>query len=152
MGKNGEAEHFFVITAPGNIGFKEQIKHIETNYAAKIKALGLTAQTAVFRRIFLSDALNQIETVSRSQLARDSQGHPVAVSIIQQPPMSYAKIALLAYHIESSKPLENQRLSPSHVLIRKNGLGPSVEHPIYVPKTGTDHCPGARKHAVFSQT
>ena len=37
--------------------------------------------------------------------------------------MPYAKIALLAYHIESSKPFESQRLSPSHVLIRKNGLG-----------------------------
>lgn len=123
LGKNGEAEHFFVITAPGSIPLKEQIKHIETHYAAKIKTLGLTPKTAVFRRIFLSDASNQIETVRRSHLAGDSEGHPIAVSIIQQPPMSYAKIALFAYHIESSKPLENQRLSPSHVLIRKNGLG-----------------------------
>ncbi len=122
-GLHGEVEHFFVITAPGNIGFKEQIEHIETNYAAKIHALGLTAQTAVFRRIFLSDVLNQIETVGQSQLACDSQDHPVAVSIIQQPPMPYAKIALLAYHIESKKPLASQRLSPSHVIVRKNRLG-----------------------------
>ena len=122
-GLHGEVEHFFVITAPGNIGFKEQIEHIEANYAAKIQSLGLTLQTAVFRRIFLSDALNQAETVGKSQLARDAQGHPVAVSIVQQPPMPYAKIALLAYHIESKKPLSSRRLSPSHIIIRKNRLG-----------------------------
>ena len=121
-GIHGEVEHFFVITAPGNIGFKEQIEYIETHYAAKIQALGLTAQTAVFRRIFLSDALNQIDLVSQSQLACDSQDHPVAVSIIQQAPLSYAKIAFLAYHVESNKPLVKQRLSPSHVLIPKTGL------------------------------
>jgi len=122
-GSHGEAEHFFVITAPGNIGFKEQIEYIEANYAAKLQALGLSSQTAVFHRIFLSDTLNQIQIVGQSQLACDSQGQPVAVSIVQQAPMPYAKIALLAYHIESNKPLEKERLSPSHVLIRKNGLG-----------------------------
>jgi enamine deaminase RidA (YjgF/YER057c/UK114 family) len=121
-GAHGEVEHFFVITAPGNIGFKEQIEHIEANYEAKIRTLGLTMQTAVFRRIFLSDQLNQMETVGQSQLACDFEGHPVAISIIQQLPMPSAKIALLAYHIESNKPLVKQRLSPSHVLIQKNGL------------------------------
>jgi enamine deaminase RidA (YjgF/YER057c/UK114 family) len=121
-GLHGEVEHFFVITAPGNIGLAQQIEHIEANYAAKIRALGLSSQTAVFRRIFLSDVSNQIEAVGQSQLARDSQDHPVAVSIIQQAPMSCAKIAFLAYHIESKKPLESRRLSPSHVLIQKNGL------------------------------
>ncbi|MBF0504631.1 MAG: hypothetical protein HQL14_05960 [Candidatus Omnitrophica bacterium] len=122
LGEKGEAEHFFVVTAPDSIGFKEQIKHIEKSYAAKIKDLGLSPKTAVFRRIFLSDALNQIENVGNSPLACDTKRHPVAVSIIQQPPLPYAKISLLAYHIESSKPLENQRLSPSLVLVRKNGL------------------------------
>ncbi len=123
LGKNGEAEHFFVITAPGNIAFKEQLKYIETNYEAKIKDLGITLQTAVFRRIYLSDASNQIQAVRRSHLMGDPQERPVAVSIIQEPPLPCAKIALLAYHIESSKPLDSQQLSPSHVLIRKNELG-----------------------------
>ena len=122
-GMHAEAEHFIVITAPGNITFKEQIEYIEANYESKARALGLTPQSAVFRRIFLSDALNQIELVSQSKLVRDPQDSPVAVSTIQQTPMSSAKIILLAYHIESKKPLEKQRLSPSHVLVRKNGLG-----------------------------
>lgn len=150
-GIHGEAEHFFVITAPpGNIGFKEQIEHIEANYAAKIQALGLTAQTAVFRRIFLSDALNQTETVRQSQLARDSQGHPVAVSIIQQPPMPYAKIAFLAYHIESKKPLSSQRLSPSHVLIRKNELGYLWSTNLSAQDSGKSLSMGAQTRSVFA--
>ena len=123
VGPPGEAEHFFVITASGNFGFKEQVDLIEAKYAAKIQALGLRAQSAVFRRIFLSDVLNQFEVVGQSQLVCSSQDNPVAVSIIQQSPMSNIKIVLMAYHIESKNPLEKQRLSPSHVLVRKNGLG-----------------------------
>lgn len=122
-GHQGGREHFLVITAPGHIGLEQQLEYIEANYAAKIQALGLGDGTAVFRRFFLSDELNQIRLVGQSQLVCDSQWHPVAVSIIQQPPMPYAKIALLAYHIESDKPLSSRRLSPSHVLVRKNGIG-----------------------------
>ncbi len=121
--ESGEVEHFLVITAPGDMGFKEQVKYIETIYAQKILSLGLPPQTAVFRRIFLSDALNQIDMLQSSELTEESDGYPVAVSIIQQPPMPNSKIALLAYHIESKKPLEKKRLSPQHVLVRKNGLG-----------------------------
>jgi len=148
---NGEAEHFFVITAPGNIGFTEQIEYIETNYEAKIQSLGLTLQTAVFRRIFLSDELNQIETVGQSQLACDPQGHPVAVSIIQQQPMPYTKIALLAYHIESNNPLViKQRLSPSHVLIRKNGMGHLWSTNLCAQDSDKSLSVGAQTRSVFA--
>jgi len=122
-GKNGEGEHFLTITAPGTLELKEQIRHLETHYAEAIRSLGLAPETAVFRRVFLSDAFNQAEIVRRSELAQESDDNPVAVSIIQQPPFPYAKIALLAYHIESVKPLAKERIAPRHVLIRKNGLG-----------------------------
>jgi enamine deaminase RidA (YjgF/YER057c/UK114 family) len=149
-GMHGEAEHFFVITAPGDIGFREQIEYIEANYEAKIKALGLTSLTTVFRRIFLSDELNQIEILRQSRLAGDSREHPIAVSVIQQAPMPYAKIALLAYHIESNKPLASQRLSPSHVLVRKNRLAHLWSTNLCAKDTDKSLSVGSQTQSVFT--
>jgi enamine deaminase RidA (YjgF/YER057c/UK114 family) len=122
-GKKGEKEHFFTITAPEGLNFKEQVQHIETHYTQKLRSLNLASNTAVFRRIFLSDAHNQADAVRRSATICGTVEHPVAVSILQQSPIPYAKIALLSYHIESEKPLIRRRISSRHVLIRKNGLG-----------------------------
>jgi enamine deaminase RidA (YjgF/YER057c/UK114 family) len=122
-GKNGDTEHFFTITAPRGMGFPEQIKYIERSYSAALRSLALNEETAIFRRIFLSDALNQADIIQRCRLANDENDHPVAVSIIQQPPMDGAKIALLAYHIESRQPLMSERISARHVLVKKNGFG-----------------------------
>ncbi|MDE2028922.1 MAG: hypothetical protein KGK03_00140 [Candidatus Omnitrophica bacterium] len=121
-GQDGDTEHFLAITAPGNIDFNEQIKYVEMAYIKKIKSLGLTPQTAVCRRIFLSDILNQIDTIQCSPLAKESNDNPVAISIIQQPPLPYSRIALFAYHLESQKPLEKERLSSQHMLVRQQGL------------------------------
>jgi enamine deaminase RidA (YjgF/YER057c/UK114 family) len=149
-GIHGEAEHFFVFTAPGNIRFKEQVEYIEANYEAKTRSLGLSDRTTVFRRIFLSDESNQIEGLRQSRLAGDPQGHPIAVSIIQQQPIPCAKIALLAYHIESNKPLDSQRLSPSHVLIRKNRLAHLWSTNLCAKNTDRSLSVGGQTESVFT--
>lgn len=148
-GINGEAEHFFAITAPGGLNLAEQIKNIEINYYEKIRSLGLHPNTAVFRRVFLSDALNQIQSIRDSDLVHDSGDNPVAVSIIQQPPLPYAKVALIAYHIESEKPLVKQRLSPRNVLIRKNGLRHLWSTSIRANDSLTSYSPAAQTRSVF---
>jgi len=45
------------------------------------------------------------------------------VSLVQQPPLSGAKVALLAYHIDGPEPLIKRRLTPKHLLVEKAGLG-----------------------------
>lgn len=120
-GAKGGTEHFISVTAPGALGFEEQIAFVDQRYAQARKALGLAPETAVFRRLFLSDVINQAALVRTSGLFFEPTNDPVAVSIVQQPPLPGAKIALLAYHIEGEG-IRRRRLSPKHVIVEKNGL------------------------------
>ena len=120
-GSNGTEEHFISVYAPAGLDFKDQLKAVKSGYAGAARDLGLGPDTAVFRRVFLSDVLNQGEQVRQSALSGTPPGSPVAVSIVQQPPPG-RKIALLAYHIRGGAPLVKRRLSKDHVVVKRNGL------------------------------
>lgn len=120
-GTKGGSEHFIAVTAPAASDLRGQIGVVAERYAAARRSLGLAPDTAVFRRIFLSDVLNQATAVRNSALT----GEPtdgVAISIVQQPPLNGAKLALFAYHVDGCGPLVRRRLSPRHLLVEKNGL------------------------------
>lgn len=121
-GAEGETEHFIALHAPPQAGIKDQITYIETGYAEQLRTLGLSPETAVFRRLFVSDVMNQAPLLMQSGLARETPHSPVAVSIIQQPPLPGSKISMLAYHLDSAAALTKSRLSKKHVLVEKNGL------------------------------
>ena len=114
-GARGGAEHFISVVAPLRLGFEEQIALVQRRYTEAMRSLGLAPCTAVFRRLFLSDALNQAARIRACGLADDDPEDPVAVSIVQQPPLPGSKIALLAYHIEDPRRLKKDRLSMQHV-------------------------------------
>ena len=120
-GASAGNEHFITIESPPNLTFSEQIKIIQERYAEALNALSLVPESAVFRRIFLSDVINQAAMVRDSNLVIETPDNPVAVSIVQQPPLSGAKIALLAYHIESRGEFSKRRIAPKHVLFEQNG-------------------------------
>jgi enamine deaminase RidA (YjgF/YER057c/UK114 family) len=122
-GATGGAEHYITVEALPGYGLAEQIHQVERRYAEAVDSLGLAPDTAVFRRIYLSDVPNQIDLVSQSTLFSDPEAGPVAVAVVQQPPLVGAKVALLAYHIETPEPLAKLAVSPNHTLIEKNGLG-----------------------------
>ncbi|MGO9755002.1 MAG: Rid family hydrolase [Roseiarcus sp.] len=119
-GTSGGAEHFISIEARGELDLAGQIAQIERRYATTRAALGLAEETAVFRRIFVSDVMNQSARVRTSALVRTTQDSPVAVSLVRQPPASGAKIALLAYHLDDAT-LGKRRLSKHDLLVEKNG-------------------------------
>lgn len=120
--RTGGAEHFISVEASPSLGLAEQLDLVEKRYAQARKALGLAPETAIFRRIFVSDAMNQAALVRDSALFGEPACSPVAVSIVQQPPLPGSKIALLAYHIESEAGVVKHRLSPKHLLVEKSGL------------------------------
>jgi len=120
-GAGGDEEYQIAITAPGHLTFEAQLRHIQAAYEDAQKSLGLDPRTAVFRRLFLSDALNQIALVKASELAANRPDNPVAISIVQQPPLPGAKIALLAYHIDTRQPMSKKRLTAKHMLVTRNG-------------------------------
>ena len=121
-GANGDSEHFISISAPGALTFEEQLDFLQVRYLERLQTLELDPQTSIFKRIFLSDAINQAEKLYSHALFKEEKDNPIAVSITQQPPLPYAKIALLAYLIESKTPVIKTRLSPQHLLIEKNGM------------------------------
>lgn len=116
----GDTEHFIAITAPSGASFEDQIADVDRRYHETMGSLGLDSDTAIFRRLFVSDVINQDPILTKTDLANDAPESPVAVSIIQQPPLSGSKISMLAYHLESALPVEKHRLSKRHVLIEKN--------------------------------
>ncbi len=120
---NAATEHYITVEAPADLSFDEQLRTLERRYAEAQRALGLDPETAVFRRVFASDILNQIGAIQASPLTHDAPDSPVAVSIVQQQPLPGAKVALLAYHVESPDTVTKRRLSRNHVLVEKNGLG-----------------------------
>jgi enamine deaminase RidA (YjgF/YER057c/UK114 family) len=120
-GASGGAEHYITIESPEDLGFAEQLRLIEERYAAAREALDVAPETAIFRRIFVSDVLNQAAPVRASSLFRAEAEGPVAVSIVQQAPLPGAKLALLAYHVEDPDGVAKRRISPHHVVVEKQG-------------------------------
>ncbi len=120
-GPQGGTEHFIALTANGERDLAGQIAEVEERYAAALDALALAEETAIFRRLFISDAMNQAETVRASELVQSTPENPVAVSLIQQPPLPGAKLALLAYHLSGDDSIHKRRLSTHDLLVEKNG-------------------------------
>lgn len=121
-GAKGDTEHFIAITAPSQLSLEEQIAYVESDYTEKLRSLGLDSGSAVFRRLFLSDVMNQAPAVARTGLVKETSDSPVAVSIVQQPPLPQSKISMLAYHLNSAVPVKRKRLSKKHVVVEKSGL------------------------------
>lgn len=119
-GAKGGSEHFIAVTLPSKLDLRGQIDLVAERYEAARRSIGLGPETAVFRRIFLSDVLNQAAAVRNSVLAREPSD-AVALSIVQQPPLSGTKLALFAYHVADGGPLLRRRLSPRHLIVEKNG-------------------------------
>jgi len=121
-GESGGSEHFISVEVPAGLAFGEQLDLVERRYAEAREALGLAPESAIFRRVFVSDLMNQVQAVRASGLCGTEAEGPVAVSIVQQAPLPGAKVALLAYHLTGDADIAKHRLSPNHVLVEKRGL------------------------------
>ena len=148
-GTTGEAEYFLHVNAPEGAGFEGQLKAVENRYAASLKSLGLTPDTAVFRRVFLSDVLNQAGLVRQSGLFAGSAGSRAAVSLVQQMPLPSGKLSLLAYHIQGRAPLAKQRLSDNHLLVKRKGLSHLWSTGLAAPGRDGVGSAGEQTRAVF---
>ena len=122
-GPSGDSEHTITIEAPGELSLPRQLDVIAQRYAEAMQALRLPPESAIFRRLYLSDAANQATLVRDSSLFQEPLDSPVAVSLVQQPPLPGGKVAMLAYHLDSPTPLTKRRVPPGHVIVEKRGLG-----------------------------
>lgn len=121
-GATGSAEHYITVDAPGHLSLPRQIDAVAQRYAEALQTLNLSPETAVFRRIYVSDAANQAGLVRESSLFTEPVGSPVAVSMVQQPPLRGGKIAMFAYHLRTPAALPKQHVAPGHVLVENGDL------------------------------
>jgi len=93
--KTGAQETHLLLVPDQPGSFARQLQRLEEAYAEAQARLGLAAGSAVFRRLFASDLINQRELLAASGLSRGA-----AVSCVEQPPLPDAKLALYAYHVD----------------------------------------------------
>jgi enamine deaminase RidA (YjgF/YER057c/UK114 family) len=95
------AGEFHLFVEPESDGpFADQLEEVSRIYGDALDTLGLPPQSGIFRRCFVSDAANQLDQVMASPLGLGGDGgEAVAVSCIQQPPLSGRKIAIWGYHL-----------------------------------------------------
>ena len=122
VGVGGARECYLSVDVEPDLAFLDQLEALRAGYAAAKAEMGLQPGSAIFRRIFLSDAMNQAERVRVSELMAAPDEGPVAVSIVQQPPAHGAKLSLLAYHVERETPVVKRTLGHHHTLIEMGGL------------------------------
>lgn len=118
----GGGEHFIVVDPPYGLSIEEQIAYVEERYDEAQRELSLPHGSAIFRRLFVSDIVNQSALLERSTLFSDKDGSPVAISFIEQQPLSQAKLSLLAYHVSDPLGVSKRRLTPHHVVVEKKGV------------------------------
>jgi enamine deaminase RidA (YjgF/YER057c/UK114 family) len=122
IGAGGARECYLSIDVAPDLTFADQLEALRVAYTAAKAEMGLSPGSAIFRRIFLSDAMNQADRVRVSELTAAPDEGPVAVSIVQQPPAHGAKLSLLAYHVERDAPAIKRSLGHHHTLVEMGGL------------------------------
>ncbi len=150
-GPGGGTEHYISVEAHPGLGLAAQIAQVEARYADARESLGLAEDTAIFRRIFVSDAMNQAAVVRGSSLAASTAAGPVAISLVQQPPLPGAKIALLAYHVAGDDSVRKQRLSKHNLLVEKHGRRHLWTTGLCAGETRSDASPATQTRAIFGE-
>lgn len=150
-GASGTCEHYLTIEAPPDRSLSGQIDAIAQRYAAAMQGLRLTPESAVFRRLYLSDAPNQAAVIRQSSLFQEPLDSPVAVSIVQQPPLPAGKVAMLAYHLEAPDPIRKRALGPEHMLVEKAGLAHLWSTRLCAGSAGTPSGTAEQTRVVFDR-
>ena len=119
--ETGGAEHIIVVEPRERGDFAIEQAAVAAGYSRALDELGLQPESAVFRRIYLSEMPSQAEKLKDGGLLPRPNEDPVAISRVQQPPLTGAKVALLAYHVTDPAGVWKQRIGRGQLLVKKNG-------------------------------
>lgn len=120
-GASGVMEFHITVRPVGIGGAADQLACMANAYQRALRALGIDATSAVFRRVFCSDVTNQSELLDCPAFG-PTEDDPCAMSRVGQAPLPFAKFALWAYHIcDPSGPADKTRDGMT-VSCRRGGL------------------------------
>jgi enamine deaminase RidA (YjgF/YER057c/UK114 family) len=148
-GLDGARECFFAVEPERDLSFKEQLRSVQSQYANALAAVNLTPESAIFRRIYLSDIINQQPLLRETEIGE--MAGPTAVSIVGQPPAGGAKISMFAYHLESPNPVTKRRLSRHQVLVEHHGARHLWSTQLCAEATGHPADPAEQTRQIFGQ-
>ena len=106
--KDGADEFFLSIDTQADIPFSESLERLYQTYMIALKECGLSTDTQVFPRYYLSDIANQRTELGQSKIFKFSQNG--AYSVIQQCPLNGGSISLFVYHIKGRKDFFSKKL------------------------------------------
>jgi len=103
-GKSGVEEIQWIIRPTQYAHFDTQLEWIEQAYKQAVKSMGLSMDTAVWRRFLCSDLINQADALRNKAFSNPQAHHhdgvtPCAVSWVGQVPAPPSKVSLWAHHI-----------------------------------------------------
>ena len=99
-GQSGVDEYHLIVRPTEHESIEAQLDWVFRAYQDALDSIGLDTQTAVFRRFFCSDLINQAGTLEARPFSNpQNPDEPCAVSWVCQPPLAPAKVSLWAYHI-----------------------------------------------------
>jgi len=128
-GASGVEELHWIIKPTQYAHFDTQLKWIEQAYAQAVKNMGLTMDSAVWRRFLCSDLINQADYLRNHTFSNPNskppENSPCAVSWVGQVPAPPSKVTLWAHHlIDPAQPL-NKSLNDHTLSLRR---GPLTHH------------------------
>ncbi|MFC1650214.1 Rid family hydrolase [Candidatus Latescibacterota bacterium] len=95
----GAGEFFLTISSDEKESFSGELDSLHDSYMSALKEYGLSDDTLVFSRFFMSDIANRKNILEESKIYKTARNG--AVSVIQQPPVDGGSVSLLTYHIKS---------------------------------------------------
>lgn len=118
--KEGTEEIFLTISTKEGISFPHELESLYETYMMTMEKFGLSDETLIFSRFYISDIANQKEILRESDIFNALQYG--AVSVIQQCPVYGGDINLLIYHIKQkdNRPLK-KGISTYDTENRRNG-------------------------------
>jgi enamine deaminase RidA (YjgF/YER057c/UK114 family) len=120
-GKSGVDEFNLIIQPIQYVKFETQLDWVYQAYQQALESIGLNIQTAVFRRFFCSDLLNQTIRLNSFPFSKTAdRDEPCGISWVGQPSVPPTKVALWAYHIKIPKG-KLDKIQDGSTLILKRG-------------------------------
>ncbi|MBN1446056.1 MAG: translation initiation inhibitor [Candidatus Omnitrophica bacterium] len=104
-------------------GIETQLDWLSRAYADTLASVGISPETAVFRRFFCSDLTNQAGVLKKTHFSFCSESdNPCAISWICQPPGHTAKACMWAYHVCDRKGPIEKELDGNCLSVRRGAL------------------------------
>ena len=94
----GAKEYYLTIDSKEDISFIHELNNIYDTYMTAMEECGLSEDTLVFSRFYISDIANQKDILRQSDIFKVLSNS--ALSVIQQCPVYGGDVSLLMYHIK----------------------------------------------------